>query len=118
MPQRPPIHRPPRLPQANQDRRLSSTRRGYTWQWHLFRNAYLRANPLCVRCLTRDLLEPATDVDHIRPVTGPDDPAFFDPSAVQSLCSRCHKEKTAREDGAFGRPRQGIPGPVSPTHPA
>lgn len=42
-------------------------------------------------------------VDHIVPVTGPDDPSFYDPFAVQLLCdgqaggNGCHDRKRQRE---------------------
>jgi 5-methylcytosine-specific restriction endonuclease McrA len=35
--------------------------------------------------------------DHIVPVTGPDDPRFYDESNHQSLCNRCHNRKRQRE---------------------
>jgi 5-methylcytosine-specific restriction endonuclease McrA len=37
------------------------------------------------------------DLDHIHPVTGPDDPAFYDPANHQSLCHACHSAKTMSE---------------------
>ena len=43
------------------------------------------------------LITVATDVDHIVRVSGPDDPRFFDETAVQSLCHACHARKTAME---------------------
>ena len=57
---------------------------------------FLQENPLCVRHLARGLVEPATDKDHIRPVTGPEDPTFRT-GPFQALCSQCHRDKT-RED--------------------
>lgn len=38
-----------------------------------------------------------TDVDHIIPVDGPDDPRFWDPENHQSLCHACHSAKTMAE---------------------
>jgi 5-methylcytosine-specific restriction protein A len=43
----------------------------------------------------------ATDVDHVVPVSGPDDPRFLDFGQVQSLCHPCHSRKSALEDSTF-----------------
>lgn len=45
----------------------------------------------------------ATVVDHIIPHKG-DYERFWDRSGWQSLCKRCHDQKTVHEDGGFGRP--------------
>lgn len=84
--------RQPVAPSARQydDRRGSSTQRGYGYAWQQFRLRYLRAHPLCVMRCGR----PATDVDHKLPrAQGGSD----DEGNLQALCSRCHKAKTARE---------------------
>lgn len=39
----------------------------------------------------------ATVLDHISPVSGPDDPRFYDPQALQVLCESCHNAKRNRE---------------------
>jgi 5-methylcytosine-specific restriction enzyme A len=44
----------------------------------------------------------ATEVDHVTPITGPDDPSFWDERNHQPLCKRHHSEKTAKEDHGFG----------------
>lgn len=89
--------------------RPSSHARGYnTSAWRAFRGAWLSVHPLCgdrlngpdpehSRCLQEGRVTPATDVDHIVRVTGPDDPRFLDESAVQSLCHACHSAKTQLE---------------------
>jgi 5-methylcytosine-specific restriction endonuclease McrA len=44
-------------------------------------------------------------IDHIVPVTGPDDPRFWDMSNHQALCSRahgCHDRKRQREGRTGG----------------
>jgi 5-methylcytosine-specific restriction endonuclease McrA len=38
-----------------------------------------------------------TVVDHIVPVTGPDDPKFYDAGNHQLLCHHCHNVKRQRE---------------------
>lgn len=61
---------------------------------------YLRRHPICA-CGCR---QPAEEVDHIIPVTGPDDPLFWEPSNHQGLTKACHSRKTARDDGGLGNP--------------
>ncbi len=55
------------------------------------------------RCRHEGRDVPATDVDHIVPVTGPDDPRFWAPANHQSLCHDCHSAKTARGDRPLNR---------------
>ena len=80
--------------------RGTATQRGYDVpHWRRFRRWYLSQpeNVLCRYCKARGLTVRATDVDHIVPVTGPDDERFFDEDAVQPLCHSCHSKKTQRE---------------------
>lgn len=99
------------------DRRGSASSRGYgaRWQRHrtavvnLFHSHELPRAGLCgVRlpgaqlttdseCTTRNLTVRFTTLDHIIPVTGPDDPTFFEPTALQGLCSTCDARKRQRE---------------------
>lgn len=84
--------------------RPNANSRGYCSKaWRRFRAVQLARSPLCVRCLAAGTLAHANEVDHIRPVTGPEDPTFYDFTAVQSLCARCHSRKTAVEDSTFAR---------------
>jgi len=83
------------------DRRPNAHRRGYGKRWQKYRRAFLAEHPLCVACQAKGRVTPATDVDHIQAVTGPDDPLFWEPSNHQALCHACHSSKTAREDGGF-----------------
>jgi len=76
--------------------RGSAAKRGYDGKWRRYRAAYLARNPVCVHC--GDVAEA---VDHIQPVSGPDDPKFFEPENHQALCASCHSRKTASEDGGF-----------------
>lgn len=82
--------------------RPSAARRGYGHRWRIYRRWYLARNPLCVRCQAEGRIEPATDVDHIKPVDGPYDPGFWDGDNHQALCHVHHSAKTATEDGGFG----------------
>lgn len=71
------------------DRRVSSTQRGYGYKWQQFRKEYLRRHPYCCKCG-----KPTTDIDHILPrAKGGSD----DERNLQPLCKRCHNMKTGRE---------------------
>lgn len=73
----------------------TSTERGYGAEWRKLRAAALsRDSRLCQDCLRSGKLTPATEVDHITPkAKGGTDEL----SNLQSICSDCHKSKTARE---------------------
>lgn len=102
MPNRPPTHRPiPTRPRTREDR-PSAAARGYTRRWREYRLSYLRAHPLCQ---AEGCNQPATDVDHVQPITGPDDPLFWDVGNHQGLCHACHSRKTGSEDRGQGRAR-------------
>lgn len=83
-------------------RRGSSNQRGYTYQWQQARAVYLLQNPLCVHCQQAGRVQLATEVDHIVAHRG-DQQLFWDQGNWQGLCKPHHSEKTAREDGGFGR---------------
>jgi 5-methylcytosine-specific restriction protein A len=112
MPNKPPTHRPPRLPTP--DRRPSAASRGYGPAWRAARAAYLREHPLCVECERAGLTTAATVVDHRIPHKG-DAALFWDPRNWQSLCKPCHDRLTARHDGGFGHPV--TPKPAGPPAP-
>ena len=82
--------------------RGSANDRGYGVRWAKYRKSYLSQHPLCVMCLAEGRVTPATDVDHIKPVSGPDDPLFWDPTNHQALCHSHHSRKTATENGGYG----------------
>jgi len=83
------------------NRRGTAARRGYGGWWRRERQEYLKENPLCVECKKKGKLIEATVVDHIIPHKG-DVKLFKDRSNWQSLCTRHHNIKTAKEDGGFG----------------
>jgi 5-methylcytosine-specific restriction protein A len=58
--------------------------------WSRIRAEVLYEHKVCQKCGTN----PPSEVDHIREIAAGGDP--FDKSNLQALCSRCHKEKTAR----------------------
>ena len=74
----------------------------YTYKWQRYRLAFLRGNPLCVRCQAEGITRAATVVDHIAP-HGNDPERFWDARNHQALCATHHNAKTATEDGGFGR---------------
>ena len=73
--------------------RESAHRRGYGHEWRTARERFLRRNPLCVECLKRGRIAPATVVDHIVPHRG-DEKLFWDERNWQALCKACHDRKT------------------------
>ena len=65
----------------------------YGSKWDRERLIFLRAHPLCVMCQEQGRVTAATVVDHIIPHRG-DMSLFWDERNWQSLCERCHDEKT------------------------
>ena len=65
-----------------------------TARWARVRHDVLSSQPLCVMCLSRDMVEPADTVDHIKPHRG-DAELFWDRDNLQSLCKRCHDSDKA-----------------------
>lgn len=92
------------------ERRGSASERGYNHRWNKARKMFLRENPLCENCLKQNKTEVATEVDHKIPHKGNYN-LFWDQNNWQSLCSTCHKQKTAREDGSFGNQVKSHPPP-------
>ena len=74
--------------------------------WVSFREVYLINHPNCVLCKEKGELVRANTVDHVMPISGPDDPRFLDENEVQALCGSCHSAKT-REDMRRGLTRNG-----------
>jgi 5-methylcytosine-specific restriction protein A len=95
------VHRPATNPRGTRKQR------GYGEPWQRLRAEHIAGSPLCVECLKEGLRVLATDVDHVTPFKGLDDPLRLDPRNLQSLCKSHHSAKTAREDGGFGRPKIG-----------
>ncbi len=79
-------------------RRGSAAARGYGGRWRKYRLMFLRSRPLCVECEKEGQVTAATDIDHIRPVRGKNDPLFWEPSNLQPLCKSHHSQKTMREN--------------------
>ena len=102
--------------QAYDDRRGTSASRGYDRRWARWRAQVIRDHRL-IWCGDRPESAPDTDdshckgqqvtllgkeLDHIQPITGPDDPRLFDESNVQLLCSTCHAIKLSAESRLYG----------------
>jgi len=78
-----------------QDERPSAARRGYGRKWQAYSKWFLSQHPVCAcGCGGK-----ATDVDHIIPVSGPDDPLFWARDNHQALAHECHTRKTNQERG-------------------
>lgn len=102
MPSRPLLHRAPggRTKQERQrdhdQRRGSSTARGYDYAWQKLRKLKLRTDPLCESCKPQGRVSLALEVDHkIRISERPD--LRLDWDNLQSLCETCHDAKSAAE---------------------
>jgi 5-methylcytosine-specific restriction enzyme A len=93
---------------AHDTRRGTPTERGYSYRWRKYTEHYKKNNPLCVECKKQGKITPVYCVDHIIPISGPDDPLFWDANNHQSLCESCHNKKTAKEKG-WGRGAEGLP---------
>ena len=105
MPNRPPMHRPHGAPskqerqRANDQRRGSSSSRGYDYAWQKLRDRKLRADYLCASCESQGRATLACEVDHIiRMSERPD--LRLDADNLQSLCRPCHAAKSAAERAA------------------
>jgi 5-methylcytosine-specific restriction enzyme A len=80
-------------------RRGSAAQRGYcSARWRKLRRIKLETDPLCSVCGSV-----ATEVDHLRPHAGPDDPLCWQWSNLDSKCKSCHSRKTATVDSGFAR---------------
>lgn len=71
--------------------------------WRRLRAAFLATHPICKHCHEKNIITPATEIDHIHPVN-PYDPYDtkngnygepLDPANLQALCKSCHTRKTA-----------------------
>jgi 5-methylcytosine-specific restriction protein A len=93
--------------------RGTAAERGYDSRWSAY-SRHLRRTELITcgsrldnlpptgdsECLRDGRVTPAELVDHITPVTSPDDPRWFDRAGLQGLCHRCHNRKRQREGQA------------------
>jgi 5-methylcytosine-specific restriction protein A len=89
--------------QAVDDRRGTSTQRGYDVAWRVTRRLFLEQNPLCADPFRVHgaRLVPAEEVHHVRPIAERRD-LRLDPDNLMALCKSCHSRITA-DGGAGGR---------------
>lgn len=71
------------------DERPSASARGYDRRWRKLRLMYLRAHPLCVRCMGA-----ATIADHVIPRSAGGTDTWDN---LQSMCWSCHNVKIGEE---------------------
>lgn len=83
-------HRPRRY-----DGRASAAERGYDPAWSEFRRLEIGKHATCEHCWQWQHRSTAThEIDHVIPITGPEDPLRLDPANVRGLCRRHHARKT------------------------
>lgn len=70
------------------DRRESSSKRGYDFLWSKVRAKYLSTHPLCERCEANNITTLATLVHHIKRIRDGGDRLRYD--NLMSLCVKCH----------------------------
>lgn len=82
-------------PKRRDRERLDATKRGYGSRWRKYRAWFLGQpeNRLCA-CGCGRL---SREVDHVVPVSGPEDPLFWEQSNHQGLTHECHSRKTMTE---------------------
>lgn len=66
-------------------------------RWTAYSRRYRAEHPLCKPCLDKGKYSATAAVHHIRPVTGPEDPLFWDPSNHESRCRDCHEKLHGRK---------------------
>ena len=76
--------------------RGTSTDRGYGADWRRIRNSYIAKHRTCEGCGQA----PSYEVDHI---VSKRRGGTNDESNLRALCQACHRRKTIRFDGGFGR---------------
>lgn len=68
----------------------------YDHRWRRLSEQHRAKNPLCKNCWDNGITTPADDVDHIVPIYKAPG-RKYDPTNLQSLCKKCHIEKTKRD---------------------
>ena len=80
--------------------RPPNIKRGYDHRWNKFRNAQIHKPEYAVCAdpfrMHVNQVRPTRTLDHIIPVTGPDDSSFWI-GPFQGLCKECDIEKTRRD---------------------
>jgi hypothetical protein len=84
-----------------EEKRGTSTDRGYDGKWRGLRVAYLRQHQVCS---IPGCGKPSTDVDHVQSIRLRPD-LRLEWSNLRAYCHGHHSAKTARHDGSFGNAR-------------
>jgi len=73
------------------ENRESSVKEYHSRRWTALSRKFRNANPLCVRCQAKGIIQASEVTDHIVPVEVHG--RFWDTSNYQALCKRCNIEK-------------------------
>jgi 5-methylcytosine-specific restriction endonuclease McrA len=76
--------------------RPDPVKRGYSGPWRRYSEKFRKQYPLCIACTQHHT--PVYCVDHIIPVSGPDDDLFMEHWNHEPLCRACHGIKTNEHD--------------------
>ncbi len=77
---------------------VAKKRYGRTWK--RIRDRYIKAHPLCERCVKDEKITPAEEVHHINPLSHG---GTHDEDNLISLCKSCHSRITAESGDRWGR---------------
>ena len=78
------------------DRRGSSASRGYDARWRKLRQHKLNVNPFCEDCEKHGLVEVATMVHHIKPIS--EGGKALEYNNLMSLCEACHDKAHSKHN--------------------
>lgn len=84
-------------------------------RWKKRARHQLKSHPLCVHCLAKGEITPATIADHNPPHRG--DWNAFRLGPLQSLCVDCHNRKWADDKRGYRCDIDGDGLPIDPAHP-
>lgn len=101
MPRKPPKYKARRGTSQPRIDRRSAHERGYTTAWAKESKAYLRENPLCVRCKANGKVKLAQCTDHVKPAKYFRE-LFWDRSNWQALCTQCNTIKSFEDERKYG----------------
>jgi len=79
---------------AIDERRGSSSERGYDVHWQRIRAQFLRLHPLCVQCQAEGRVTASTVVDHIVPIA---DGGTNEHANLRAFCKPHHDARTMRD---------------------